>query len=270
MRCYTKQHQFYCGIDLPARTMSLCIVNQDGEMLVHRTMPAGPEPFLKVVAPYREELIVCVACLFTWYGLADLCAREGLPFVLGHALSMQALHGGQAKNDQSDAQTIAVRLRGGLLPQASVYPADMRATRALLRRRMPLTRKRAALLAPIPKTPSQYNLPEMGQKLAYQANRDGVAERFPDPAVPQPSAVALALSGSDDPRLRARALSVLTTATQHDANPLYRLRTVPGIGAILRRVRRYAIHDLQRFPRGQDGVSSCRLGQCAQASAGKR
>ena len=56
MRFYTKQHQFYCGIDLHARTMYVCILNQAGEMLVHRNMPAGPEPFLKAIAPYREEV----------------------------------------------------------------------------------------------------------------------------------------------------------------------------------------------------------------------
>ena len=34
--------------------------------------------------------------------------------------------------------------------------------------------------------------------------------------------------------------------------------------------RLYAIHDISRFPRGQDFVSYCRLVQCAKASAGKR
>ena len=34
---------------------------------------------------------------FTWYWLADLCAHEGIPFVLGHALYMKAIHGGKAK-----------------------------------------------------------------------------------------------------------------------------------------------------------------------------
>ena len=58
MRFYTKQHQFYCGIDLHARTMYLCILNQEGEILVHRNMPAGPDPFLKTIAPYRENLVV--------------------------------------------------------------------------------------------------------------------------------------------------------------------------------------------------------------------
>jgi hypothetical protein len=27
-----------------------------------------------------------VECIFTWYWLADLCAEQGIPFVLGHAL----------------------------------------------------------------------------------------------------------------------------------------------------------------------------------------
>ena len=41
---------------------------------------------------------------------------------------MKAIHGGKAKNDKIDAQKIAVLLRGGMLPQAYVYPAEMRAT----------------------------------------------------------------------------------------------------------------------------------------------
>jgi hypothetical protein len=51
MRFDTTQHQFYGGIDLHARTMYLCILNREGEILVHRNMPAGPEPFLKTIAP---------------------------------------------------------------------------------------------------------------------------------------------------------------------------------------------------------------------------
>jgi Transposase len=153
MRFYTNQHQFYCGIDLHARSMYVCIVNHSGEILMHRNMKAAPEPFLKAIAPYRNDLVVAVACIFTWSWLADLCAEEGLPFVLGHALYMKAIHGGKAKNDQSDSQKIALLLRGGMLPKADVYPAQMRATRDLLRRRTPLMRKRSELLSHVPKYP---------------------------------------------------------------------------------------------------------------------
>jgi hypothetical protein len=67
---------------------------------------------------------------------------------------------------------------------------------------MYLTRKRAELLAHIQNTKSQYNLPEVGKKLAYKAHRTGVAERFPDPAVPKSMDVDLALMGDDEPWLR--------------------------------------------------------------------
>lgn len=270
MRFYTKQHQFYCGIDLHARTMYTCILNQDGDIMLHRNMKASPETFLKAIAPYREGLVVAVECIFTWYWLADLCAREGLPFVLGHALSMQAIHGGKAKNDKIDSQKIAVLLRGGMLPQAYVYPAEMRATRDLLRRRMHLTRKRAELLAHVHNTNSQYNLPEIGKKIAYKANRDGVAERFPDPAVHKSLAVDLALIDYYDQLLTDLELHIVNTAKQHDANTFYRLRSIPGVGKILGLVMFYEIHDIRRFPSVQDFASYCRLVKCAKESAGKR
>jgi transposase len=270
MRFYTKQHQFYGGIDLHARTMYLCILNQNGEIVLHRNMKAAPEPFLQAIAPYREDLVVCVECIFTWYWLADLCTQEGIPFVLGHALYMKAIHGGKAKNDKIDAQKIAVLLRGGMLPQAYVYPADMRATRDLLRRRLHLVRHRAELLTHVQQTNSQYNLPEIGKKIAYKANRDGVAERFPDPAVQKSIEVDLALMGHYDALLRDLELAIVTTAKQHEANTLYLLQTVPGIGKILSLVLLYEMHDIARFPRVQDFVSYCRLVKCAKESAGKR
>jgi transposase len=270
MQFYTTPHQFYCGIDLHARGMYLCVLNQEGEIRLHQNMKAGPEPFLKALAPYREDLVVCVECIFTWDWLADLCAREGIPFVLGHARSMKAIHGGTAKNDKIDSHKMAVLLRGGMLPQAYVYPADMRATRDLLRRRMHLMRKRAELLAHIQNTNSQYHLPDIGKTLAYKANRDGVAERIPDPAVQQRMEVDLALINHDDRLLTDLELYIVQTAKEHDAPTFYRLRSIPGVGKILALVLLYEIHDIRRFPRVQEFVSYGRLVKCAQASAGKR
>jgi predicted NBD/HSP70 family sugar kinase len=60
MRFYTQQHKAYCGIDLHARTMYVCILNQAGEILVHQHVKASPETFLKVITPYRDDLVVAV------------------------------------------------------------------------------------------------------------------------------------------------------------------------------------------------------------------
>jgi transposase len=270
MRFYTQQHQFYSGIDLHARSMYICILDHAGEIMLHRNMKASPEAFLKAIAPYREGLVVAVECVFTWYWLADLCAQEGIPFVLGHALYMKAIHGGKAKNDKIDAHTIAALLRGGMLPQADVYPAQMRATRDLLRRRIHLMRKRSELLAHVQQTNSQYNLPEIGKNLAYKANRDGVAERFTDPAVHKSIEVDLALITYDDELLTDLELAIVNSAKQHEANTFYRLRSIPGVGKILALVMLYEIHEIRRFPSVQDFASYCRLVKCAKESAGKR
>ena len=270
MNFYTQQHKHYCGIDLHARAMYVCILDQSGTILVHKNLPTTPEAFLRVIAPYREDLVVAVECIFTWYWLADLCAREGIAFVLGHALYMKAIHGGKAKNDKIDAHKIAVLLRGGMLPQAYVYPAEMRATRDLLRRRCHLVRKRAELLAHIQNTNSQYNLPEIGKKLAYKANREGVEEHFPDPTVRKTIEVDVSLSDHYDKVLGEGELSITRTAKAHDGQTFSRLQSVPGMGQILALVLRYEIQDIARFLRVQDFVSYCRVVKGAKESGGKR
>src|SRR5512137_2478764 len=145
MNFYKGPHKYYCGVDLHSRTMYICVVGQDGAVLLHRSLPCDPVRFLLAIAPFREDLVVAVECVYSWYWLSDLCAKEGIAFVLGHALYMRAIHGAKAKNDRIDSRKLAGLLRGGLLPQAYVYPAEMRATRDLRRRRLHFVRQPAQL-----------------------------------------------------------------------------------------------------------------------------
>ncbi|MDW7772953.1 MAG: transposase [Desulfobulbaceae bacterium] len=129
MQFYTKQHKFYCGIDLHTNKMYLCILNRDGDIVLHRNIRTRPNTFLRAINPFREDLVVAAECMFSWYWLADLCEDEQIPFILGHALYMRAIHGGKSKNDKIDSHKIAALLKGGLIPMAYVYPRKMRATR---------------------------------------------------------------------------------------------------------------------------------------------
>ena len=208
--------------------------------------------------------------MFTWYWLADLCSQEGITFVLGPALYMKASHGGKAKNDKIDAHKIAVLLRGGMFPQAYVYPSEMRATRDLLRRRCHLARTRAELLAHLQNTNSQYNLPEIGKRLANKANREDVAEHFSDPSVRKAIEVDVARIAHYDQVLGEVELYLTRSAKTDDVQTFARLQSVPGIGQILALVILDEIHDIQRFPRVQDFVSYCRLVKGAKESNGKR
>ena len=269
MRFYTQQHQHYCGIDLHARTMYLCVLDQAGQVLLHQNVRSDPAAFLRAVAPYREDLVVAVECMFAWYWMADLCAREKIGFVLGHALYMKAIHGGKAKNDRIDALKIATLLRGGMIPQAYVYPPEMRSTRDLLRRRLYLVRQRGRLLAHIQNTHHQCNLPEPTRKIIYKSNREGIADRFLDKSVHKSIEIDFELVEHYDRLIRSLELYLVRSAKEHNPDMFHRLRSVPGIGKILSLTILYEIHDVDRFSRVQDFASYARLVKCAQESAGK-
>ena len=66
MRFYNQQHRFYCGVDLHARTLSLHILDAQGETVLAKTLAAGPKAFLHAVTPFREGLVVACECLFAW------------------------------------------------------------------------------------------------------------------------------------------------------------------------------------------------------------
>jgi transposase len=270
MNFYTRQHAYYCGIDLHARTMYVCVQNQAGEVLVHRNIDSDRNQFLALIAPYREDIVVAVECLFLWYWLADLCADENIPLALGHALYMRAIHGAKTKNDRVDAHKITSLLRGGLLPLSYVYPANLRATRDLLRRRNHFNRKRAELLSHIQNTVSQYNLPPLDGNPRYKKHREAVPGHFPDPQVRALVELDLDLINHYDALLAKLELHLIHNAKIHNPRTYQLLKTVPGVGPILALVLLYEIHDIHRFPTVQDFLSYCRLVTCSKESAGKR
>ena len=89
MNFYKQQHKYYCGIDLHAKTMYVCVIDSEGNRVKHRNIKCRPDDFLQAISKFREDIVVGVECMFCWYWLADLCAKEGIPFVLGHALYSQ-------------------------------------------------------------------------------------------------------------------------------------------------------------------------------------
>jgi transposase len=269
LRFYTTVHKHYCGVDLHARTMYVCILDKEGAVLLHRDLPSDPVRFLLAIRPYREDLVVGVECIFTWYWLADLCAKESIAFVLGHALYMKAIHGTKSKNDRIDSRKIAGLLRGGLLPQAYVYPAEMRATRDLMRRRLHFVRHRGQLLAHIQMTHHQYNLPSPGKRISYRSNRVGLGDGFEDLSVRESIAADVTLANHYEALINELELSVLRQARGHDANSFQLLRSIPGIGKVLALTILYEIHDIHRFQRVQQFASYSRLVKCLQTSAGK-
>jgi transposase len=271
MRFYSQQHRFYAGIDLHARTLHLCVLDQAGKVALDKNLVARPEPLLDALAPFRNDLILGAECMFAWYWVADCCADEKIPFVIGHALYMKAIHGAKAKNDRIDAGKIARLLRGGNFPLGYVYPKGMRETRDLLRRRNYLVRQRAALFTHLQILNAQYNLPPFPKKLSFAANRAelDIAGRFENPSVQRSAAADLAVIDCLDEQIAQLELYLVRTAKVEDVQTYHRLQTIPGVGKILALVLLYEVHNILRFDNAGQFLSYARLVRCQHESAGK-
>jgi transposase len=271
MRFYDQQHRFYAGIDLHSRSMHLCILDHAGTIVCDVNLPTSPAAFLHAIAPFRDDLIVAAECMFGWYWLADCCAAEKVPFLIGHALYMKAIHGGKAKNDRLDAAKIARLLRGGNFPLAYVYPKGMRETRDLLRRRTYLVRQRSGLFTHLQILNAQYNLPPFPKKLSFAANRQelDIAARFNDSSVQKNAAADLAVIDCLDEQIGQLELYLTRTAKVDDVQTYHRLQSIPGVGKILALVLLYEIHDIARFANVGQFLSYGRLVRCTHESAGK-
>lgn len=270
MKVYNKQHSYYCGIDLHARTMYVCVLDKHGKKVYHKNIPCKPERFLQAIEPFRGDLVVGVECIFCWYWIADLCEEEGIDFILGHALYMKAIHGLKTKNDRIDSLKIARLMRGGNFPVAYVYPPGMRATRDLMRRRIHFVRKRAELLGHIQNTTSQYNLPPLGTLSRPHHRRDkDIVGHFPDPVVRLMVETDLKLIDHYDPIIKDLDAQILGLAKAHDPTSLHLLKSIKGVGDVLALTMLYEIHDIGRFPTRQDFCSYARLVKGQKSSNGK-
>ena len=269
MNFYNTTHPYYCGIDLHARSLYVCIINHDGETCLHKEIPASPERLLDLLQPYIEDIVVGVECMHCWYWVADFCADNHIAFILGHALYMKAIHGGKAKNDRIDSYKIAKLIRGGNFPLAYVYPREMRATRDLLRRRTRIVQHGANLKAHVANTTSQYNLPPNRLNLKNQCARDQLRATFTNPAAQRNIDLDIDILDHYASVLRKVEWFIEQQAKSHNPVHLQLLKSISGVGKILSLTILYEIGDIRRFATVQQFASYARLVKCKAESAGK-
>lgn len=271
MRFFQPNTRFYCGVDLHARTMHICILDRQGKKLFHKGGRCDVKWFLEVVRPYRKSLTVAAECVSSWYWLADLCRDEKIEFVLGHAQYMKAIHGGKAKNDRIDSEKIARLLQAGVLPMAYVYPRENRSLRDLLRRRLRFVRQRAALMVHIQDLNHQLNLPELPHDAAkVKSRRAGVPDHFDQEDVKLSAESDVTLIAYYDQIIAKLEKYILAKAKGCHAKSLSVLMSVPGIGKIIALTMAFEVDTVERFQTRQQFCSYSRLVKCTRESAGKK
>ena len=262
--------RFYAGVDLHARSLFLVVLDRDGHERFARNLTAAPQPFLQAVTPFRDGLVVGCECMHCWYWLADACRDAAIPFALGHAWGMKAVHGGKTKGDRHDAEAIARLLRGGDFPLAYAYPRQRRGLRDLLRARLRLVRQRAELYGHVHTARRQANLPPGGNDVKYRSKRGGVTADIADPFVRRRVETHLALLDPLDAAIRRLEAEIGDAAPRHYPTEPAVPQSTPGVGAVLSLTILPEIDTADRFDTRQRFRSYARLCGAVQESAGKR
>jgi transposase len=262
--------RFYAGVDLHARSLYLIVLDHDGRIAFARNLPAQPEPFLRAVAPFRDGLLVACECVHCWYWLADTCRDHAIPFVLGHAWAMKAVHGCKSKCDRKDAEAIARLLKGGNFPPAYAYPRERRGLRDLLRARLRLVRQRAELYGHVHTARRQANLPPVSNDVKYVSKRAAITADIIDPFVRRRVATDLALLAPLDTAIRQLEADLEDAARQLFPVELAVLQSTPGVGLVLSLTILLEVDTIDRFDTRQQFCSYARLCGAVQTSDNKR
>jgi len=269
MRYLTATAASYVGVDLHARTLFVCVLDQAGTVKLARNLPAKPQPFLQAVEPFTPDLLVGCECVHSWYWLADTCTEHNIPFALGHAFGIKAVHASKTKSDAHDAEVLARLLRGGNFPLAYAYPHQRRGLRDLLRTRLRLVRQRAELFGHIHTVRRQLNLQPVGSDVKYKSKRDAVAEDITDPHTKRGVEARLNLLGPLDTEIRRLERDIEVAALEHFPTELAVLQTIPGVGPIISMTILLEIDTVTRFQSRQQFCSYARLITPRQESGGR-
>jgi transposase len=262
--------KYVCGVDLHSTKMYICIMDKEGNIQLHRNMQNDFQLFNNLISKYKDNLSVGVESMHSYYWLADGCIEHGIPFYLGHAYYMKAIHGGKKKNDKIDSKKIADLMRSNHLPVGYVYPKEMRSTRDLLRRRIRFMKIRAEAYAHIQTIFRQHCMNITPKEVKNKTTRRELINRMSDKFLQSNIELNLDLIDFFDPKLNKIEREIRAQAKEFNRTFHSLLLTVPGIGDMMSLVILYEIGDMNRFQSAQKFSSYCRLVKCERESGGKR
>lgn len=132
----------YCGIDLHARSVQMCIIDEFGDKVKECRQEPDLKRILAVLAGHGPDVQVAVESTNNWYWLVDGLAAAGYEVHLAHAYGLRVISQAKVKTDKRDARSLARLLRLGELPEGYIYPREQRGVRDLCRRRQKLVKLR--------------------------------------------------------------------------------------------------------------------------------
>ena len=260
----------YVGIDLHKKTITLCVVNQEREVLVRKTFACGQtdkiRAFFVALGPFQAVVEATASYEWLWQLLEPLAER----LVLAHPKKLRVIAESTRKSDKLDAQVLAEFLALDMIPAAYRPTPRQRQHRVLVRQRRYLSQRLTAVKTKIRRLVSDYNAdrPDLFTA-AGQAYLAGLQLAASDRWVVEQLLASWRhyeeqLTAADK---QLRAFAKQAPAAEAEARAV--LETIPGVGPVTVDVVVSELGDVRRFRSAKRVAAYAGLAPGQRASAGR-
>lgn len=259
----------YCGIDLHSTNNYVAILDETFGVVKGRRLGNDLEEVLKLLAPYREDLVgIAIESTFNWYWLVDGLMEAGYRVFLVNTSKVKQYEGLKYSDDRHDARWLAHLLGLGILPTGYIYPKEERPIRDLLRRRTFLVQKKSSMLISMRgafECRTGIHVKTNDMKAWEESDLD---QWFDNPEMKLGISCLLSPISAMKEQIEIIEEAVLAKAKLRDEFRM--LKTVWGIGKILALTIMYEVGDINRFEHVGNFASYCRLVDSKRLSNKKR
>ena len=249
--------QFYCGIDLSARTSQVCVIDEGMSVLVQEKVTNELHRITGLIEPYKESLQAVVESSFNWYWLVDGLQEAGYDVCLAHPFGLYMITAAKVKTDRRDAFALAKLLKAGMIPEAYIYPKEHRSVRDLIRRRSRLVRLRAEEYGSLRRMLMRYGILDHTRNDIKRAIEQDIELWFKDRVIQLHARQELRRIWLYTEQIRSLEQVIHQAAKNRPEFDL--LLSVPGLGNILALTILYETGDISRFESARHFSSYCRL-----------
>jgi transposase len=257
----------YCGIDLHSSNHVIVVIDESDKMLVNKRIANDLETTLRVLTPWRSELVgVAVESTFNWYWLVDGLMEAGFALRLVHTTAVKTYSGLKRSDDVQDAFWLAHLMRLGILPTGYIYPAVERPLRDLMRRRMQLVQQRSGNILSLQNQVWR----NTGAKLSCNAIKrlDTSFAADAEPLIRQSLHSSWHVIQALDREIAEIERLIKARVTLRES--FRHLLTIPGIGFVLASAIMLETGDITRFAGPGNFASYCRCVDSTHTSNGKK
>jgi len=132
---------FYVGLDIHAKRISICALNETGQV-VHRSQVRSIEEMMRVLGSLPDRFEVCYEASCGYGHFHDLLRPLAARVLVAHPGQLRLIFRSKNKNDRNDAERLAKLLYLGETPTVHVPSLQVRTWRELINCRSQVIAKR--------------------------------------------------------------------------------------------------------------------------------